>query len=39
LREAGFDQVRAWDAAPFMKTDPSIRPGYRTFYLARRSKT
>jgi SAM-dependent methyltransferase len=38
LREAGFDQVQAWDAAPFMKTDPSIRPGYRTFYLARRAK-
>lgn len=36
LREAGFDQVRAWDAAPFMNTDQSVRPGYRTFYLARR---
>ena len=39
LREAGFDQVRAWDATPFMKTDPSIRPGYRTFCLARRAKS
>ena len=39
LREAGFDHVRAWDAAPFMKTDPSVRPGYRAFYLARRAGT
>ncbi len=37
LRQAGFDQVRAWDAAPFFKGDPVIRPGYRTFYLARKS--
>jgi SAM-dependent methyltransferase len=36
LREAGFGQVRAWDAAPFFKNDPMIRPGYRTFYLARK---
>jgi SAM-dependent methyltransferase len=39
LREAGFDQVQVWDAALFMKTDPSVRPGYRSFYLARRAKT
>ena len=36
LREAGFGQVRAWDAVPFFKDDPMIRPGYRTFYLARK---
>ena len=39
LREAGFSQVRAWDAAPFFKNDPAIRPGYRTFYLARKRRT
>ena len=39
LREAGFGQVRAWDAAPFFKNDPAIRPGYRTFYLARKRRT
>jgi SAM-dependent methyltransferase len=38
LREAGFGQVRAWDAAPFFKNDPVIRPGYRTFYLARKRR-
>jgi len=37
LRQAGFDQVRAWDATPFFKDDPKIRPGCRTFYLARKS--
>lgn len=35
LGEAGFDQLRAWDATPFFKNDPKIRPGCRTFYLAR----
>ena len=39
LRKAGFDQVRAWDATPFFKGDPNIRPGCRTFYLARKSPT
>jgi SAM-dependent methyltransferase len=39
LREAGFGQVRAWDAAPFFKNDPAIGPGYRTFYLARKRRT
>ena len=38
LREAGFGQVRAWDAVPFFKDDPMIRPGYRTFYLARKMR-
>jgi SAM-dependent methyltransferase len=37
LRQAGFDQIRAWDATPFFKDDPKIRPGCRTFYLARKS--
>ncbi|HSB17987.1 MAG TPA: class I SAM-dependent methyltransferase [Bryobacteraceae bacterium] len=39
LRDAGFDTIRAWDAAPLLRNDPSIRPGYRTFYLARKQKT
>lgn len=39
LRQAGFDRIRAWDAAPFLKSDPLIRPGYRTFYLARKTPT
>jgi hypothetical protein len=39
LRDAGFDTIRAWDAAPLLRNDPSIRPGYRTFYLARKAKT
>lgn len=38
LREAGFDRVRTWDAAPFFKNDPPIQPGYRTVYLARKSR-
>ena len=37
LREAGFERVRAWDAAPFFKNNAAMRPGCRTFYLARRS--
>jgi len=37
LREAGFDRLRAWDAAPFFKDDPLIRPGCRTVYLARKA--
>jgi SAM-dependent methyltransferase len=37
LREAGFDRVRAWDAARFFKNKSVMRPGCRTFYLARRS--
>lgn len=36
LRQAGFHRVRAWDAAPFFKNDPVMRPGYRTVYLARK---
>jgi SAM-dependent methyltransferase len=36
--EAGFDQVRAWDSAPFFQNDPLIRPGCRTVYLARKAR-
>ena len=38
LREAGFDQVRGWDAAPFFKNNPLIRLGCRTVYLARKAR-
>jgi len=37
LQEAGFDRLRAWDATPFFKGDPLIRPGCRTVYLARKA--
>jgi hypothetical protein len=37
LREAGLDRLRAWDATPFFKGDPFIRPGCRTVYLARKA--
>jgi len=36
LRGAGFDRLRAWDAAPLLTGNPVIRPGHRTFYLARK---
>jgi SAM-dependent methyltransferase len=36
LQEAGFDSVRAWDAAPFFKGNPLIGPACRTVYLARK---
>jgi SAM-dependent methyltransferase len=36
LREAGFDQVRAWDATPFFKDHSGTIPGCRTYYRARR---
>jgi SAM-dependent methyltransferase len=38
LRDAGFDQVRSWDAAPFFH-DEIIGPGCRTVYLARKSRS
>ena len=38
FQEAGFDQVRAWDAAPFFKDDPFVRRGCRTVYLARKAR-
>ncbi len=37
LLKAGFDRVRKFDATPFFVGDQGIRPGCRTFYLARRS--
>jgi len=37
--ETGFDQVRAWDAAPFFKGSPLIGPGCRTVYLARKARS
>jgi len=37
LQNAGFDSLRAWDAAPFRKNS-RVGPGYRTIYLARKSK-
>jgi SAM-dependent methyltransferase len=36
FQETGFDQLRAWDAAPFWKGNPLIGPGCRTVYLARK---
>ncbi len=36
LDKAGFDSVRAWDAAPFFN-DGLILPGNRTVYLARKA--
>ncbi len=38
LRKVGFDQVRAWDSTPFFKSNPLIRPGCRTIYLARKPR-
>jgi hypothetical protein len=35
--QVGFDRVRAWDATPFFKDNPLIRPGCRTVYLARKA--
>ncbi len=38
FQEAGFDQVHAWDAAPFFKDDPVVKPGCRSIYLARKAR-
>lgn len=38
LRKAGFDWIRAWDAAAFVDSLPLER-GHRTIYLARKSRT
>jgi SAM-dependent methyltransferase len=38
LRQAGFEQVRSWDAKPFFREIRHIRRGFRTFYLARKSR-
>lgn len=37
LHRAGFRRIRAWDATPFFRGDPAIRPGCRIFYLAQKS--
>jgi len=37
LRASGFDQVRAWDAAPFFGRKSVVGPGCRTVYLARKA--
>jgi SAM-dependent methyltransferase len=34
---AGFDQLRAWDAAPFFNDNSMISPGCYTIYLARKA--
>ncbi|MCW5979993.1 MAG: methyltransferase domain-containing protein [Bryobacteraceae bacterium] len=36
LAQAGFDRIRAWDAAPFFN-DALTRPGNRTFWRARKA--
>ncbi len=36
LSEAGFGEIREWDAAPFFKGEPLITRGCRSFYLARK---
>jgi SAM-dependent methyltransferase len=33
---AGFEQLRAWDAAPFFKDNSMMSPGCYTIYLARK---
>ena len=38
LRDAGFDRVRRWDAAPFFKSSLPFPPGCRSVYLARKSR-
>jgi hypothetical protein len=38
FRKTGFDRLRAWDAAPFFKSNLRISPGCRTVYLARKSR-
>jgi SAM-dependent methyltransferase len=37
LQQVGFEKIRAWDAAPFFD-DAFTRPGYRTFWLARKAE-
>lgn len=36
LEKTGFDQLRAWDAAPFFGKNSPVAPGCRTVYLARK---
>jgi SAM-dependent methyltransferase len=37
FEKAGFDHLRAWDAAPFFTKNPLIDPGCRTIYLAHKA--
>ena len=38
LRTAGFGRIRRWDAAPLLKrSDPTLPPGCRTYYLAQKA--
>lgn len=37
LKRAGFDQVHAFDAAPFFKNNPMMVRGCRTIFLARKA--
>jgi SAM-dependent methyltransferase len=39
LRGAGFGRIRAWDVGRFVKDHPIVRPGHRTFYLARKNRS
>jgi SAM-dependent methyltransferase len=39
LRDAGFERVLAWDATPFFGGNPLIRPGCRTVWLGRKSRS
>lgn len=35
LQAAGFDSIHQWDAAPFFRGTPEVKPGCRTVWLAR----
>ncbi|MBZ5562519.1 MAG: class I SAM-dependent methyltransferase [Acidobacteriia bacterium] len=37
LRSAGFDKIRAWDEAPFVRGEWKLPAGCRTIYLARKA--
>jgi len=39
LGGAGFDRIRAWDVGRFIQDHPIVRPGHRTFYLARKNRS
>lgn len=39
LREAGFDRLLAWDAKPFLGSNPLVTRGCHTFYLARKARS
>jgi SAM-dependent methyltransferase len=38
LEAAGFTGIRRWDAAQFFGGDPHVRPGHRTYWLARKPR-